>query len=85
MLIHSIIYYELNTSIVSDAMYDNNCNQLVKGIKKHPEDFKKTKYYKQFYDFDGSTGYHLYSRLNQEEKFRLRGAAQYLIDKFGKK
>ena len=79
ILIHSIIYYRLNTSIVSDVMYDNNCNQLVKGIKKFPEAFKQTKYYYAFKGFTGETGFDLYSKLNTEDREKLEQQAEYLV------
>ncbi len=60
-------------------MYDSNCNQLVRGIKKHPKCFRKTKYYEIFKDFDGSTGYHLVSKLNNSERLYLMGIAENLI------
>jgi len=83
IIIHSIIYYRLNTSIVEDTMFDNNCNQLVRGIKKYPKEFKQTKYYYCFKEFDGSTGFDLYSKLNAKDKDKLEQQAIYLAYKYG--
>jgi len=83
VLIHSIIYYRLNTSVISDAMYDNNCKQLVRAIEKQPEAFKQTKYYYVFKGFTGETGFDLYSKLKQPDKSKLQQQAEYLVYKFG--
>lgn len=84
IIVHSIIYYELNTNIVSDEMFDNNCKQLVKGISKYTKEFKESKYYKVFKSFDGSTGFDLYPKLNSKEKKELKQLAEYLIRKYAR-
>jgi len=83
IIIHSIIYYVYDTNIVPDSMFDNNCNQLVKGAAKYPEDFKQTKYFYCFEGFDGSTGFHLYNSLNIVDKLCFEKQAQYLVKKYG--
>lgn len=71
IIVHSIIYYELNQSIVTDSQFDNNCNQLVELMRKYPKLINKSKYSYCFYDFDGSTGFHLVSRLNIDDYSKL--------------
>lgn len=68
ILVHSLLYYEFNTSIISDEMYDKNSKQLAEMIKKYPNSFKQTKYYYCFKGFDGSTGFDLYDKLTQYDK-----------------
>jgi hypothetical protein len=57
ILVHSHLYYDLNNSIVSDHMFDNNCNTLVSFQMAFPEEFKESRYYYAMKDFDGSTGF----------------------------
>lgn len=79
IIVHSVLYYELNDSVVSDYMYDINCNQLVEYIKKYPKSFRKSNYHLIFKDFDGSTGFHLYKRLNKVQKSEMLSIALSLI------
>lgn len=68
ILIHSCLYYRYNKSIISDEKYDLICKQLSDMQKELTEsELKDTEYYQAFYDFDGSTGFHLLSRLDVEQ------------------
>ena len=60
MIVHSIIYYRLNTSIISDLQFDTWGRELVKLQKEHPKESEKVKYYSDFKDWDASTGFNLY-------------------------
>lgn len=77
------MYYELNTTLVSDKMFDANAQQLVGLQSSYPQDAKKSAYWYVFNDFDGSTGFHLYNRLNRRDKAYLRQIAEYLQHQFG--
>ena len=57
MLIHSYLYYHMDTSIVSDDQWQRWADELTTLQKEHPNvcDF----YNKSFEDWDGSTGMHL--------------------------
>ena len=57
MLIHSYLYYHMDTSIVSDDQWQRWADELTALQKEHPNvcDF----YNKSFEDWDGSTGMHL--------------------------
>jgi NAD-dependent DNA ligase adenylation domain len=59
LLVHSFLYYQLNTNIISDHTFDTWSKELAAAIKEHPETFKQTAYYKGFLEFDGSSGYDL--------------------------
>lgn len=63
IMVQSYIYYELDMNIVSDHTYNANSQQLVSLIKEYPEEYERSRYYSFFYDFDGSTGYHLVPRV----------------------
>ena len=75
ILIHSIIYYEMDNSIVTDSVFDGNCRQLVELIRTSPESFENSDLYYVFKDFDGSTGFDLYHRLDRIDKIRYKREA----------
>ena len=69
VIVYSLMYYEHNESCVSDFRYDAIVHQLVRMQNESSEkELKKTTYYYAFYDFDGSTGYYLASRLKKKIK-----------------
>lgn len=73
IILNSIAYYELNTNKLTDKQYDELSRQLVdmqKGV-----DIKDTQYGYIFYDFDGTTGFDLYPRLNDYDKKYLYNIA----------
>ena len=77
ILIHSILYYELNKTILSDAEFDKMCRKLLIGIK-HTKNYHRSDYYYVFYDFDGSTGFDLYHRLEDDDKEYLMHIAEHV-------
>ena len=80
VIVHSIIYYFLNSSVIDDFTYDALSRQLVRMQSKlRKEDFKKTDYYYCMHDFDGTTGFDLYDRLNQEDQSRLYTIAMLVL------
>ena len=56
MLIHSYLYYELNTNIVSDATWMKWARELAELQNKYPEISDVVEYSSDFKDWDGSTG-----------------------------
>lgn len=79
ILIHSIIYYELNYSVVLDSVFDNNCKDLIELIKSNPDIHKDTDLYYVFKDFDGSTGFDLYSQLCGSDKIKYMREAEHAL------
>lgn len=63
-------------SIVSDAEFDEISHQLVDMMKRYPVDAERTTYWYAMNDFDGSTGFDIFSRLNKKDKKYLRGIAK---------
>lgn len=84
ILIHSILYYELNKTILTDAEFDKMCRKLLKG-KEYTKNYHKTDYFYVFYDFDGSTGFDLYHRLEDDDKEYLMHLAELTYDLWSKK
>lgn len=73
IILNSIAYYELNTSKLTDKEYDELSRQLVDMQKD--VDVQKTQYWYVMYDFDGTTGFDLYHRLNLSDKKYLMNIA----------
>lgn len=80
ILVHSFLYYNMNESIVDDEAFDNNCKQLVEMQEANESEFDKTKYRYVFEDFDGSTGFHLTSRLNKSDMGTISRDALMLLN-----
>jgi hypothetical protein len=77
IIVYSIVYYELGGSVVTDQQYDAISRQLVQMQKDVPEsEFKKSMYYYAMYDFDGSTGFDIPSRLTPHDRDYLTKIAR---------
>jgi hypothetical protein len=59
IMVHSVLYYRMNESLIDDFTFDKWCNELVKLQLDHPEEAKTAPFSEKFKDFDGSTGFHL--------------------------
>lgn len=69
MIVHAVIYYELDNNIVDDRVYDAKAKELVRLKNENPELWKSSEYYKQFgNDYNGSTGFTLYHDLDEHQK-----------------
>ncbi len=80
IILFSIMYYQLNDSIVSDNQYNNISKQLVNLMSQTDKSIvKKTKYYYVFKDFDCSTGFDLYYKLNPVDKDYLYTMATQIL------
>jgi len=79
IIVHSALYYELDTSVVDDFAFDSNCKQFL-ALRRlvTPQEFKRCKWYYVMQDFDGSTGFHLYKRLKLEHRIEVLHLAEWL-------
>lgn len=80
IIITSIIYYEMDNNMMSDRDYDLMCKQCCEMMKSCSE-VESSQYYCIFYDFDGTTGFHLKDRLNEKDKKYLYHLANLFNDK----
>lgn len=79
IIVFSIMYYQLDESVLTDQEFDAASHQLVKLMNETPKSvLEKTKYWYCMYDFDGSTGFHLYGRLNPQDSEQLFNLANWL-------
>lgn len=79
VLVNSWLYYEKDGAPVSDKDYDSVSRQLVSLQKSYSEDIKDTQYGYAFYDFDASTGFHLYYRLSDADKEKIVQVASHVM------
>ena len=77
IILNAIAYYELDSPRLSDREYDELSHQLVELQKDI--DIHETQYGYLMYDFDGTTGFDLYSRLNEKDKRHLMQIAIYIF------
>lgn len=80
ILMCSVAYYEFDESPVDDFTYDRWAHELAR-MMQQCKDVDKTRYYYAFYDYEGSTGYHLYSRLTDEDKYLITRSVSIGLNK----
>lgn len=56
LLVHSCLYYNMDTNIISDKQWDEWARELVKLQKDYPELSNNVCWYEAFKDWDASTG-----------------------------
>lgn len=85
IIIHSITYYYLDNSTISDKKFDELSKELVQLMEQaSEEELETTDYWYCMYDFDGSTGFYLYDRLTKYDKQYLTKIAQYVLSLKGR-
>lgn len=57
ILVHAHIYYDLDFNIISDSEYEKFSRELLAIMKQYPKEFKESKYYSYFKDYEGSSMY----------------------------
>lgn len=83
IIVWSIMYYEHNESCVPDYVYDSVSRQLVELQRKaSPEEFEKSTYYYAMFDFDGSTGFDIPSRLTKKDLQYLTNIANVIHEQW---
>ena len=72
ILVHSMLYYYFDTSIITDQRFDKLSRLLVRKLEQiGPKKTATTQYGYVFYDFDGNTGFDLIDRLNKSDRKRI--------------
>lgn len=83
IIVYSLMYYELDESCISDKRYDCISNLLVKLMNQATsEELELTDYNYAMYDYDGSSGFDLKSRLNEKDKKYLLDQARWILNKW---
>ena len=75
ILVNSVAYYQYEQSPLTESVDGGICRQLVilqEEYNKEGGDFvKDSRFGYAFYDFDGSTGFHLYNRLKPSDRYYI--------------
>lgn len=74
LLVHSCLYYEMNTNLVSDRQWDIWARELVQLQKDNPLISEKVIWYDAFKDWDASTG----AFLPLKDKWVINKATQLI-------
>lgn len=82
IIVHSILYYDCNESVISDKQFDALSRQLVDLMKQSPEEIERTQYCYCMCDFDGSTGFDLRDRLTQDDNEYLTALALRVLQSY---
>lgn len=77
IIVASIQYYELSKTVITDKQFDGISHQLVELMNESPKEFKKTRYYYCFKEFDGSTGFYLPGMLNRTNENNPGGMSDF--------
>ena len=77
IILNCIAYYQLNTNKLTDKEYDELSKQLV-SLQKDIN-INDTQYGYIMYDFDGTTGFDLYDRLNASDRQYLMNIACHVL------
>lgn len=56
ILIHSCLYYEMNSNIIPDQKFDKWAHELADLQQRYPNIAREVRYAEDFEGFDGSTG-----------------------------
>lgn len=59
LLVHSVIYYKLNSNIITDKQWSQWALELEDLQKRYPKESSEVPYYDTFKGFDHSTGFNL--------------------------
>lgn len=65
ILVHSLLYYDLDVNLVTDAKWAEWAKELVTLQKEHPDTASRVIFAEAFKGFDASTGFHLPYRDEQ--------------------
>lgn len=79
VIVHSLIYYVMGSSVITDKQFDAIAYQLVDMQKLDPRAFEQSEYYYAMNDFDGSTGFDIPSRLTEHDREYLTKIAGHVL------
>ena len=57
-MVHSVLYYRMNTSLITDQLFDQWCKELVMLQKGNPKEASEAEFSEEFKNFTGETGFH---------------------------
>lgn len=83
IIVYSIQYYEMSETCVEDRYFDAVSHQLLWYMNNSTQEEKEsTSYWYCMSDFDASTGFNLYDRLNKYDKKYLHYIASNVLHQY---
>lgn len=82
IIIHSIIYYDYNTNIISDPDYDELARQLERLVNENRDKISTCYYHECLKDYTAATGFDLKDRLTDEHRKYLEHLAGMFLAQY---
>lgn len=82
IIIHSIIYYDYNTNIISDPDYDKLARQLEQLVNGNRDKISNCYYCECLKDYTAATGFDLKDRLADEHRKYLEHLAGMFLEQY---
>ena len=82
IIVHSYLYYILDSPIIDDHVFDSNCKQLVELKIDHPIVWGDARYSYAMGNFDGCTGMGLVENLKDKELTSVHRDVGILTSKY---
>ena len=82
IIIHSIIYYDYNTNIISDPDYDKLARQLERLVNENRDEINNCYYYECLKDYTAATGFDLKDRLEDKHRKYLEHLAGMFLEQY---
>lgn len=79
LIIHSIIYYDLDSNVISDQLYNKKSKELEKLVQTHRNSLEECYYKDCLIDFTSATGFDLKYKLTQEHREYLERKASWIL------
>jgi NAD-dependent DNA ligase len=83
LIIHSIIYYDYNTNIISDKEYDKCAKELEFLLNENNSIVSECYYHECLKDYSSATGFDLKYKLTEEHKKYLEHLAGWVLKLHG--
>lgn len=80
IIIHSMIYYDYNTNIISDQDYDKLARQLEQLVNENRDKISNCYYYECLKDYTAATGFDLKDRLEDKHRKYLEHLAGMFLE-----
>lgn len=81
IIVHSYLYYELDSNVISDREFDKKSRELVTFKNTYPDLWEASEYHHIFGDeYTGATGFHLYHGLSKQQQIKIRVIANVLLN-----
>lgn len=85
ILVHSLLYYHMSESLITDQQFDKAAKLLASKIQKFgASKIAKTQYGYVFTDFDGSTGFYLIDALKKSDRKRIKQVARAVLNSYNR-